>query len=34
MSPGERVFAEGYEVLRMVTVPDPEELRYNAGMGV
>lgn len=32
MSPGERVFAEGHEVLRMVTMPDPEELRYNAGL--
>ncbi|MGC0391118.1 hypothetical protein [Bradyrhizobium sp. USDA 241] len=32
MSPGERVFAEGHEVLRMVTMPDPDELRYNAGM--
>jgi hypothetical protein len=27
MSPGERVYAEGHEVLRMVTPPDPEELR-------
>jgi hypothetical protein len=26
MSPGERVYAEGHEVLRMVTPPDPEEL--------
>jgi hypothetical protein len=32
MSPGERVFAEGHEVLRMVTMTDPEELRYNAGL--
>jgi hypothetical protein len=28
MSPGERVFAEGHEVLRMVTPPDPDELHY------
>jgi hypothetical protein len=34
MSPGERIFAEGHEVLRMVTMPDPDELRYNAGMFV
>ena len=33
-SPGERVFFEGHEVLRMVTPPDPDELRYNAGMMV
>lgn len=31
-SPGERVFAEGQEVLRMVAVPDPDELRLNAGI--
>ena len=34
MSPSERVYAEGHEVLRMVTLPDPEELRYNAGLFV
>lgn len=27
MSTGERVYAEGHEVLRMVTPPDPDELR-------
>jgi hypothetical protein len=32
LSPGERVFSEGHEVLRMVSVPDPDELRYNAGI--
>ena len=32
LSPGERVYAEGHEVLRMVSLPDPDELRYNAGM--
>jgi hypothetical protein len=32
LSPGERVYAEGHEVLRMVSVPDPEEERYNAGI--
>lgn len=31
MSPGERVYAEGHEVLKMVTPPDPAELRYNSG---
>ena len=30
LSPGERVYAEGHEVLRMVSVPDPEEQWYNA----
>jgi hypothetical protein len=34
MSPGERVFAEGHGVLRMVTLPDPRELRYNAGSDI
>lgn len=29
LSPGERVYAEGHEVLRMVSLPDPGELRYN-----
>jgi|SRR5712664_1799965 len=33
-SPGERVFSEGHEVLRMVSPPDPDELRYNAGLEV
>jgi hypothetical protein len=32
MSPGERVYAEGQAVLRMVAPPDPDELRYNSGM--
>lgn len=32
MSPGERVYAEGRDVLRMVTPPGPEELRYNNGI--
>ncbi len=32
LSPGERVYAEGHEALRMVSLPDPDELRYNAGM--
>jgi AbiU2 len=32
LSPGERVFAEGQEVLRMVAVPDPDEQRLNAGI--
>jgi hypothetical protein len=31
MSPGERVYLEGYEVLKMVTLPDAAELRYNSG---
>jgi len=31
MSSGERVYVEGHEVLRMVTMPDPDDLRYNAG---
>lgn len=34
MSPGERAYAEGHEVLRMVTLPDSEELRHNAGLAV
>jgi hypothetical protein len=25
MSPGERVYSEGHEVLKMVTRPDPDE---------
>ncbi|MET4347043.1 hypothetical protein ABIC08_007740 [Bradyrhizobium sp. RT9b] len=32
LSPGERVYAEGHEVLRRVSLPDPEEERYNAGI--
>jgi hypothetical protein len=31
MSPGERVYLEGHEVLKMVTLPDADELRYNSG---
>jgi hypothetical protein len=31
MSPGERVYCEGREVLKMVTPPDAGRLRYNSG---
>jgi hypothetical protein len=31
MSPGERVYLEGHEVLKMVTLPDADELRYSSG---
>jgi hypothetical protein len=31
MSPGERVYLEGHEVLKMVTLSDADELRYNSG---
>ena len=30
-SPGELVYSQGHEVLRMVSVPDRDEQRYNAG---